>query len=373
MSVGLFRLISTVKSVFLFQYWKLFIIPLFVFLAGCDDKAKTQEVPTRSVRTLVVDNPVGGVLIKHTGEIRPHEESQLSFRIDGRILSRPVDVGDKLKAGQTIATLEPRNNENQVRSAQAELAGAVSSERLAALNFRRLQSLIKTGAIAQAQVDEARVNLEVAAARRVSAQSNLKIAQEQLGYTRLVAPADGVVTSVKLNPGQTVSAGQGVVTLSLNQGVDAVFDVPEAILYSNLSDNKVKIALLSDPSVVTEGVIRDVNPQADKQTRTWRVRVSLPNPPEKMALGATVQGSIVIPGQAAFVLPASAMTRDGADPAVLIVQPDTLTLALRKVNVTRYSSEDVFIADGLKPGDKVVIAGVSKLRPGEKVSLEDKF
>ena len=206
-------------------------------------------MPTRSVRTLVVDNPVGGVLIKHTGEIRPHEESQLSFRIDGRILSRPVDVGDKLKAGQTIATLEPRNNENQVRSAQAELAGAVSSERLAALNFRRLQSLIKTGAIAQAQVDEARVNLEVAAARRVSAQSNLKIAQEQLGYTRLVAPADGVVTSVKLNPGQTVSAGQGVVTLSLNQGVDAVFDVPEAILYSNLSDNKVKIALLSDPSV----------------------------------------------------------------------------------------------------------------------------
>lgn len=373
MSVGFFRLISAVKSVSLFQNWKLFIIPVFVFLVGCDDKAKTEEVPTRPVRTLAVDNPVGGVLIKHTGEIRPHEESQLSFRIDGRILSRPVDVGDKLKAGQTIATLEPRNNENQVRSAQAELAGAVSSERLAALNFRRLQSLLKTGAIAQAQVDEARVNLEVAAAKRVSAQSNLKIAQEQLGYTRLVAPSDGVVTSVNLNPGQTVSAGQGVVTLSLNQGVDAVFDVPEAILYSNLSDNKVKIALLSDPSVVTEGVIRDVNPQADKQTRTWRVRVSLSNPPEKMALGATVQGSIVIPGQAAFVLPASAMTRDGADPAVLIVQPDTLTLALRKVNVIRYSSEDVFIADGLKPGDKVVIAGVSKLQPGEKVSLEDKF
>ncbi len=118
MSVGFFRLISAVKSVSLFQNWKLFIIPVFVFLVGCDDKAKTEEVPTRPVRTLAVDNPVGGVLIKHTGEIRPHEESQLSFRIDGRILSRPVDVGDKLKAGQTIATLEPRNNENQVRSAQ---------------------------------------------------------------------------------------------------------------------------------------------------------------------------------------------------------------------------------------------------------------
>lgn len=97
MSVGFFRLISAVKSVSLFQNWKLFIIPVFVFLVGCDDKAKTEEVPTRPVRTLAVDNPVGGVLIKHTGEIRPHEESQLSFRIDGRILSRPVDVGDKLR------------------------------------------------------------------------------------------------------------------------------------------------------------------------------------------------------------------------------------------------------------------------------------
>ncbi|EPG5405601.1 TPA: efflux RND transporter periplasmic adaptor subunit, partial [Serratia marcescens] len=106
MSVGLFRTINTLKSVFLFQYWKLFIIPVFVLLPGCDDNAKKEEVPIRSVRTLVVDNPVSGVLIKHTGEIRPHEESQLSFRIDGRLLSRPVDVGAKLKAGQTIATLE---------------------------------------------------------------------------------------------------------------------------------------------------------------------------------------------------------------------------------------------------------------------------
>ena len=154
-----------------------------------------------------------------------------------------------------------------MRSAQAELAGAVSSERLAALNFRRLQSLLKTGAIAQAQVDEARVNLEVAAAKRVSAQSNLKIAQEQLGYTRLVAPSDGVVTSVNLNLDKLSAQGGGRDALT-QSGVDAVFDVPEAILYSNLSDNKVKIALLSDPSVVTEGVIRDVNPQADKQTRT---------------------------------------------------------------------------------------------------------
>ena len=87
-----FRLISAVKSVSLFQNWKLFIIPVFVFLVGCDDKAKTEEVPTRPVRTLAVDNPVGGVLIKHTGEIRPMRNLS-SFRIDGRILSRPVDVG----------------------------------------------------------------------------------------------------------------------------------------------------------------------------------------------------------------------------------------------------------------------------------------
>ena len=373
MSVSLFKTISAVKSIFPFQYWKLLIIPIVILLPGCDDNANTEEVPTRSVRFITVDEPVEGVLIKHTGEIRPHEESQLSFRIDGRMLTRKVDVGDKLKAGQVIATLDPKNNESQVRSAQAELAGAVSSERLAALNLNRLRSLIKTGAIALAQVDEAKANLDVAVSKRVSAQSNLKIAQQQLGYTRLIAPADGVVTSVNLNPGQTVSAGQAVVTLALDEGLDAVFDVPEAILYSDFSDNKVKVALLSDPSVVTEGVLRDVNPQADKQTRTWRVRVSLAHPPEKMALGATVQGSIVIPGEQAFVLPASAITREGADPAVFIIQPETSELVLRKVKTIRYSSADVFISAGIKAGDKVVTAGVSKLRPGETVSLEDKF
>ncbi|MCK1144452.1 efflux RND transporter periplasmic adaptor subunit [Providencia stuartii] len=373
MSVDFFRLINAAKRAYLPQYWKLFIIPIFVLSAGCDDKVKAEEVPTRSVRTVIVDNPVSGVLIKHTGEIRSHEESQLSFRIDGRILSRPVDVGDKLKTGQIIATLEPSNNEYQVRSAQAELTGAVSAERLAALNFKRMQSLANTGAIAQAQIDEAKANLDVAKAKRVSAQSNLKIAQEQLSYTRLVAPSDGIVTSIHLNPGQTVSSGQGVITLALDEGVDAVFDVPASILYSDLPDDRVKVALLSDPSVVTEGVIRDVNPQADKQTKTWRVRVSLTNPPEKMDLGATVQGSIVIPGERAFVLPASAMTRDGTDPAVLIVQPNTSTLVLHKVKIIRYSSEKVFISEGIKPGDMVVTAGVSKLRPGEKVSLEAKL
>ncbi len=229
------------SSVSLFQNWKLFIIPVFVFLVGCDDKAKTEEVPTRPVRTLAVDNPVGGVLIKHTGEIRPMRNLSSRFALTAG--SQPAGrCGDKLKAGQTIATLEPRNNENQVRSAQAELAGAVSSERLAALNFRRLQSLLKTGAIAQAQVDEARVNLEVAAAN-ASLLIEFEIAQEQLGYTRLVAPSDGVVTSVNLNPTncQRRAGGRDALT---NQGVDAVFDVPEAILRSNLSDNKVKIALL---------------------------------------------------------------------------------------------------------------------------------
>ncbi len=373
MLIDFLRLTKATQRAYIPQCWKLFIISLFLFLTGCGDKEHTENVSIRSVRTITANEPVSGVLLKQVGEIRAHEESQLSFRIDGRILSRPVDVGDKLKKGQTIAILESSNNENQVRSAQAELTGAVSTERLAGLNFKRLQSLSKTGAIAQIQIDEAKANLDVALAKRISAQSNLKIAQEQLSYTRLVAPFDGIVTAIHLNPGQTASAGQGVITLALNKGVDAVFDVPSAILYSNFSDEKIKITLLSDPSVIAEGVVRDINPQADQQTRTWRVRVTLDHPPEKMDLGSTVQGSILIQGEKTFVLPASAITRDGEDPAVLIVDSHTSRLVRNKVKVIRYSSEGVFISDGINTGDKVVTAGVSKLSPGEIVSLEDRF
>ncbi|MEI7189102.1 efflux RND transporter periplasmic adaptor subunit [Dickeya dianthicola] len=192
-----------------------------------------------------------------------------------------------------------------------------------------------------------------------------------MGYTRLSAPIAGVITAVSANPGQVVNAGQEVVRLATFAGRDAVFNVSERLIASGLNDPPVTVSLLSNPAIKTQGHVRDVSPLADAQTRTWRVRISLVEPPPEMVLGATVQGEVTLPGGNVINLPASALTRQGGRPAVFVVDPQTQTLRLQPITLRHYSDSQMVVADGLAAGDKVATAGVSKLRAGEKVMLTE--
>ncbi|WJV68270.1 efflux RND transporter periplasmic adaptor subunit [Pectobacteriaceae bacterium CE70] len=343
-----------------------------VLLAGCHDAENPSATPVpRVVKTVIAEPLDGGELVTLTGEIRPHMETALGFRLDGRILTRLVDVGAVVKAGDLMATLDPRDSENQLQSAQASLQSAISAERLAGINLNRMKKLVSSGAIARVQLDEAQSTWETAVARRESAQSTLKGAKERCSFTQLVAPQAGVVTSVSGNPGQVVSAGQEVIKLAALSGRDAVFDVSEQLINSGLTNPVVTVSLISDPSVKGTGHVRDVSPQADPVTRTYRVRIALDNPPAALVFGATVLGSVQLPGTASFPLPASALSRQGDQPAVYVVNPATQLLRLQPISVARYSKTQIFVSTGLMVGDRVVTAGVSKLRPDEKVLLDE--
>ncbi|MCA6969279.1 efflux RND transporter periplasmic adaptor subunit [Pectobacterium carotovorum] len=343
-----------------------------VFLSGCDsaDDAPVPP-PVRPVKTLVVMPAMSREPVTLTGEIRPHEETVLGFRLDGRVLNRLMDVGASVKRGDVIATLDARDSENQLRSAQADLASAASAERLAKSNFSRMKTLAPGGAIARVQLDEAQANWDAAVSRRESAQATVKGAQERLSYTQLTAAQDGVITTVSVNPGQVVSAGQEVVRLASLDGRDAVFDVPERLVNPSLPSRVIRVSLLSEPSVQAEGRVRDISPQADPVTRTFRVRVTLTSPPAAMVLGASVNGAIQQSDTAVIELPASALTRQGDKPAVYVVNAEAQTVRLQPVTIARYSDTAIFVAEGLKQGDRVVTAGVSKLRPDEKIRLDE--
>lgn len=343
-----------------------------VFLSGCDsaDDAPVPP-PVRPVKTLVVMPAMSREPVTLTGEIRPHEETVLDFRLDGRVLNRLMDVGASVKRGDVIATLDARDSENQLRSAQADLASAASAERLAKSNFSRMKTLAPGGAIARVQLDEAQANWDAAVSRRESAQATVKGAQERLSYTQLTAAQDGVITTVSVNPGQVVSAGQEVVRLASLDGRDAVFDVPERLVNPSLPSRVIRVSLLSEPSVQAEGRVRDISPQADPVTRTFRVRVTLTSPPAAMVLGASVNGAIQQSDTAVIELPASALTRQGDKPAVYVVNAEAQTVRLQPVTIARYSDTAIFVAEGLKQGDRVVTAGVSKLRPDEKIRLDE--
>lgn len=306
-----------------------------------------------------------------TGEIRSHDEVVLSFRVGGRLLSRSVDVGDRVKAGQILAIQESETSQNQLNSARADLDSARAAERVAAINLNRMRILMPKGAISRAQFDTAQSDWQAALSRRQSSEASLKNARESLAWTHLIAPDDGIITSVNASAGQVLGTGETVLTLAVSNVRDAVFNVPTPQLIAKLGATPVAVSLLSDPTVQASGRLRDISPQADPQTRTWRVRLTLSNPPDALSLGASVQGIWKQSDQEMIVLPASALTRSAGKPAVFVVDKKQQRLQLREVELTKFTTANIFVTSGIHTGDAVVTAGVSKLRQGEKVVFKE--
>lgn len=342
------------------------LILMIVPLVGCGDKSAEKPASARPVRYVVVGSPATLPALERTGEIHAHDETALSFRTAGRMLTRAVDVGDRVNYGQLLATLEETSARNQLDSATADDESARATARVAALNVNRMQKLIATGAIARSQLDSAQADWLVASARVKSSEAALRNARESLGWTRLTSPGEGVITAVSASPGQVVSAGETVVTLAAGQARDVVFDIPDPAKVEAQRAEEFQVALLSDAGVKAYAVLRDISPQADPQTRTWRVRATLKKPPAAMALGASVTVRLPSSGSTRYAIPASALSRCGDKPAVFVITPQ-MQAQLRVVVLASYTASSAIIASGLVPGDRVITAGVSKLRPGEKV------
>jgi len=337
-------------------------------VTGCD-KAAPPTPAARPVRTVTVERLADGETVSLTGQVRAKDQVNLAFRVDGRMIERPINVGDVLKAGQVVARLDPQNQENSLRSAQASLASAEAVLAQTRLAFWRNQMLVKDGTVSRAKFDEAQQNFLTAQAQVDSAQAQLRIAQDQLSYTTLVADAPGAVTAVGAEPGEVVHAGQMVVQLAHEGARDAVFDVPEQLIRTGPRDPQVQLALTDDPRLTATGRVREVSPQADSATRTYQVKVGIIDPPDAMRLGATVTGSIKLAAPPGVEVPASALTEANGHAAVWVVDPHSETVSLRNVDVARYDPATVVISEGLETGEIFVTGGVQTLRPGQKVRL----
>ena len=364
---SLHHLYDVARTLSWLHFLPLTILSVVVFLLpGCGDNQGNTTDPVRTVRYVVVGSAQTLPALERTGEIHAHDETILSFRTGGRIVTRSVDIGDRVNAGQLLATLENTTSQNQLDGAQADYEGAKASAQVAALNVNRMQKLMPTGAIARTQLDTARADWLVARARLKNSESALRNARESLGWTRLMAPQSGVITEVSASAGQVVNGGQSVLTLATGEARDVVFDIakPEAIPPQEQAG--LRVSLLSDPSVQASAAVRDISPQADPQTRTWRVRATLQNPPLAMALGASVTVTLPATGPHGYALPASALSRVDDKPAVYVINPQSQA-QLRVVVPAYYTATTVIISGGLEPSDRVITAGVSKLRSGEPV------
>jgi RND family efflux transporter MFP subunit len=286
------------------------------------------------------------------------------------MVERKVNVGDRVVAGQLVATLEATTFDNAVQAARANLAAAQASATDARLELDRQQTLLDRGVAPRARVERAQKSREVAVAQVDAAQAQLANALEQRSFTELFADSAGAVTAVGAEPGEVVAAGQMIVRVARQRGRDAVFDVPARVKEAAAGmDPEVAVTLTSDAQVRANGRVREVSPQADPVTRTFEVRVGLTDPPESMRLGTTVNGTIHLGAKPGIAIPASALTSANGAPAVWIVDAASSTVSLRSVAVSRFGITDVAIREGLAPDDVVVTAGVQALRPGQKVRL----
>lgn len=364
---SLHHLYDVARTLSWLHFLPLTILSVVIFLLpGCGDNHGNKTVPVRTVRYVVVGSAQTLPALERTGEIHAHDETILSFRTGGRIVTRSVDIGDRVNAGQLLATLENTTSQNQLDGAQADYEGAKASAQVAALNVSRMQKLMPTGAIARTQLDNARADWLVARARLKNSESALRNARENLGWTRLIAPQSGMITEVSASAGQVVTGGQSVLTLATGEARDVVFDIAKPDAIPPQEQAGLRVSLLNDPSVQASAALRDISPQADPQTRTWRVRATLQNPPLAMALGASVTVTLPATGPHGYALPASALSRVGDKPAVYVINPQSQA-QLRVVVPAYYTATSVIISGGLEPGDRVITAGVSKLRSGEPV------
>jgi len=340
-----------------------------VFLAACKPVAEPPPPEVRPVRTMTVMKLEAGQTVSLTGTVQAQTEVNYAFRIDGRMIERPVRVGEALRPGQLIARLDASNEESALASARAQLASAQAQAVEQRNNLNRQRDLLAQRFISQAAYDRFAANAQSADASVVSARSQVELAQNRVSYTRLVADAPGTVAAVGAEPGEVVAAGRMIVQAARKEGRDAVFDVPAQVKDRAPANPEITVTLSGDPNVTAKGRVREVSPRADPVTGTFKVRVGLIDPPAGLRLGSTVTGTMRMDTAAAIEIPGSALARAGGQSAVWIVDPKTNTVMQRPIRVAGHDAERVVVAEGLEPGDIIVTAGVQALHSGQKVRL----
>jgi RND family efflux transporter MFP subunit len=352
------------------------IASLAVAFAACATLSACQraeeavaEPDARPVRSLTIEKREAGDVVVLSGRIAAEDETAIAFRISGRLIDRPVNVGDRVRKGQVLARLEQMNERNQLLAAQAALNAARAERVRAGDALQRQQSLIGEGFTTRANLDTALATFRAAESQVKSAEAQLQMAEDLVGFTVLTAEFDGSVTARGAEAGEVVQGGQMILRIAREGGTDAVFEVPPQVLRVASRQTPVEVSLTEDPRIKATGRVREVSPQANPITGTFTVRVGLDDPPSGMLLGSVVSGRLQLAGEQLVVIPSSALMTSEGNPAIWVVDRATSTVALRNISIVRHEPGSVVVGDGLAPGDTVVVAGVQALRPGQKVRL----
>jgi RND family efflux transporter MFP subunit len=353
------------------RFAPLAVAALLPLLAGCGDQAiSASGKPERPVQVQQVAFRSEDASREFVGVVRARYETDLGFRVAGKITARIVNVGDRVRAGDVVARLDPQDLKLQVASAEAELAAARSSLAQTTSDEERFATLRARGYAAVADYERKKAAKDEGEGRLERAQRALDLARNQLAYAELKADADGVITATLAEAGQVVAIGQAVARLAHRGEMEAVIALPETWL-GEARASQATVKLWAGPERRFAARLRELSPQADPLTRTYAARFTIENPDDAVALGMTATVTLSHAADTSFAkLPLAAILNRGVGPSVYVVDRSG-GLELRPVTVASFTADAALVTSGVNDGERVVTLGVQKLDPGQKVRAID--
>jgi RND family efflux transporter MFP subunit len=341
---------------------------LAVALAGCNEQVAEKPAPARPVLVATAHYERATPERSFVGTVRPRIESDMGFRVPGKVAKRLVEVGQTVDVGQPLATLDEVDLKLQAEQATAELSAATGVLAQAAAAEQRAKDLRAKGWATDAQMDQARASADEARARLNRAERSVDLTKNSLSYATLEADARGVVTATLIEPGQVVAAGQTSIRVARFSEKEAVVAIPETLV-GRAKTGSASVTLWSEPGRKYAAKLREISPSADPATRTYLAKFSLPEAGDAVSLGMTATLTLCdTASERVARLPLSALFNEGDKPSFYVVD-DKGEITLKPVKVKSYESGDVVITGGIEEGEKVIALGVQKLDPSQKVRV----
>jgi RND family efflux transporter MFP subunit len=333
------------------------------FLHGCGSKETPPPIP-RAVLVQAASSANTNSNI-YTGEIRARHETDLGFRVAGKMVARLVDAGAEIKPGQPLAKLDPADLLLSANAAKAQLVAAESDLATARSDRDRYQGLLNQKFVSQAAFDAKENAYKSANGRAEQARAQSQISGNQAAYGTLSSEYPAIVTAVLAEPGQVLTAGQAVMRVARPEEKEVLIAVPESRIAELKSAKKLTIQLWAAPTIAMDGELRELSPAADPATRTYAARIRVINPPPEVRLGMTARVAIGNTISEQQIVPLSAVVDQGKGPLVWVVVEGKATP--RSVKVSQFSEAGAMISEGLTTGELVIITGTNKLVPGQAV------
>src|SRR6202521_5915808 len=339
-----------------------------VVLTGCNDQVAEKPVESRPVLVATAHYEAQSPERSFVGTIRPRIETDMGFRVPGKVAKRLVEVGESVDVGQPLATLDEVDLKLQAEQAEAELRAATGVLAQAGAAEQRAKDLRTKGWATDAQLDSARAAADEARARLNRAERSVELTNNSLSYATLVADTRGVVTATLIDPGQVVASGQTAIRVARFAEKEAVVAIPETLV-GRAKDGVATVTLWSGPNKKYVAKLREVAPSADPATRTYLAKFSLPDAGETVSLGMTAPLTLPDPATTRVArLPLSALYSQGGEPSIYIVD-EKGDVALKPVTVKSYETNSAVLSGGVDEGAKVVPLGVQKLDSAQKVRI----